>query len=281
MLSSVFFIIFNRILTISKFLFRIERDNFAKMKYFQIFISFLVLFYSVEISAQRSYNSLIHEGNRDFNQKNYESSSTNYLKAAELNQKDFTAHYNLGNALYKRKMYDEAKAEYEKAQKLAVNKPDKVASLYNMANSYMQTKNLDKAAELYKKSLKLDPTNESIRKNYEIAKLKQKQQQQNQKNADKNNQKEGENQQQNQNQNQQGEQPKQNAQPGGNSQQQQGNGENGNQPNQNNQEKNGNNLPKDLEKAIMNRVEDKEKETARRILNKNGYSIPESNEKDW
>jgi hypothetical protein len=47
--------------------------------------------------------------------------------------------------------------------------------------------------------------------------------------------------------------------------------------NQNNEGK----MPKNLENAILDKINEKEKETARRILNKNSYSMPESNEKDW
>ena len=38
---------------------------------------------------------------------------------------------------------------------------------------------------------------------------------------------------------------------------------------------------KDLQKLILERSANQEKETARKLLNKNAYSIPESNEKDW
>ena len=40
-------------------------------------------------------------------------------------------------------------------------------------------------------------------------------------------------------------------------------------------------MPKELENAILNKIGDKEKETAKRILNKDSYSMPQSNEKDW
>jgi DNA-dependent RNA polymerase auxiliary subunit epsilon len=40
-------------------------------------------------------------------------------------------------------------------------------------------------------------------------------------------------------------------------------------------------IPKDLQKLILERSANQEKETARKLLNKNAYSIPESNEKDW
>ena len=80
-------------------------------------------------SAQENYKTLVYKGNQQFDAKNYESSSSKYMEALKLNENEFMAHYNLGNSLYKRKMYDEAKAEFEKAEKLATTLPDKSASL--------------------------------------------------------------------------------------------------------------------------------------------------------
>ena len=140
----------------------------------------------------------------------------------------------------------------------------------------MQTNNSEKAAELYKKALKQDPYTESIRKNYEIAMLKEKEKQEKQK--QKNNSGGGgkdENKQENQG-NDKGNTPQNQA---GSGQQNKGEGE-GNDPNKNNNDNDGK-LPKDLENSILNRVENKERETAKRILNKNSYSMPQSNEKDW
>lgn len=225
-------------------------------------------------SAQESYNRLIFEGNKSFNQKDFETSSTKFREAAKLKNQDFASHYNLANSLYKSEKYEEAKAEYELAKKYAQTDADRMASSYNLGNVYMKTNQPEKAAEFYKQSLKKDPYNEQIRKNYEIAMLKEKekqnkQQQDQQKSGGGGN---GDNKDQNQNS-----KDGKNPQGGnGNSQQKQDNNGQGNQnkpdPNQ---------MPKDLQDAIMNRVSDKERETARRILNKNSYSMPESNEKDW
>ena len=244
-----------------------------KKLYILMFAIFLGLNF---ISAQENYNTLVYEGNRQFEKKNYEASSSKYMAAVKLNDKDFTAHYNLANSLYKREKYEEAQAEYQKAQALAQTLPDKSAALYNLGNTYMQTNNHEKAAEFYKQALKQDPYNETIRKNYEIAKLKEKEQQnqQNQKNngggggggKDKQESKDGK-----------GE--KQNGGQGGTEKGE--GGENGNNPDQNKNENNGSNIPKDQQNAILNRVENKERETARKILNKNSYSMPQSNEKDW
>lgn len=227
-------------------------------------------------SAQENYNTLVYKGNQQFDKENYETSSSKYMEAVKLNDKEFMAHYNLGNSLYKRKMFDEAKAEFEKAEKLANNLPDKSAALYNLGNTYMQQENSKKAADFYKQALKQDPYNESIRKNYEIAMLKEKEKEEQKKQKDNSGCGDGnENKDKNKGEDK-GDQPKQEA---GTGQKNKGDGD-GKDPNEN-KKPDPNKMPKDLEDAILNRVGNKERETAKRILNKNSYSLPESNEKDW
>ena len=242
-----------------------------------LFTSILLIFCTVFFSAQKSYNTLVFEGNKDFDKKNYEASSSKYMEAIKVNEKDFSAHYNLGNSLYKRKMFAEATAEYEKAEKLATTIPDKAAALYNLGNAHMQTNNSKKAAEFYKQALKQDPYNETIRKNYEIAMLKEKEKQE--ENKQKNNSGGGGGNDKNQDKNQGDEKGDTPQSQSGQGQQNKGEGE-GDDPNKNKNDNSGK-LPKDLENSILNRVENKERETAKRILNKNSYSMPQSNEKDW
>lgn len=242
-----------------------------------LFTSILLIFCTVFFSAQKSYNTLVFEGNKDFDKKNYEASSSKYMEAIKVNEKDFSAHYNLGNSLYKRKMFAEATAEYEKAEKLATTIPDKAAALYNLGNAHMQTNNSKKAAEFYKQALKQDPYNETIRKNYEIAMLKEKEKQE--ENKQKNNSGGGGGNDKNEDKNQGDEKGDTPQSQSGQGQQNKGEGE-GDDPNKNKNDNSGK-LPKDLENSILNRVENKERETAKRILNKNSYSMPQSNEKDW
>lgn len=238
-----------------------------------IFALFLILFSAGIVSAQKSYDALIYEGNKNFDQKNYDAATSKYADAIQKNGADFTAHYNLGNSLYKSEKYKEAKAEFEKADKLAANSPDKSAALHNLGNSYMKMKEPEKAAEFYKQSLKNNPYNEATRKNYEIAKLEQKQQEEQQKKG-----KQGEGK-DNKNKGEDGKSgdQKKSSQPNGNGEENKGDDADG----QNKKEDERGKLPKDLQDAILNRATNKEQETAKRILNKNAYSMPESNEKDW
>ena len=172
-------------------------------------------------------------------------------------------------------MFAEATAEYEKAEKLATTIPDKAAALYNLGNTHMQTNNTKKAAELYKQALKKDPYNETIRKNYEIAMLKEKEKQEESK--QKNNSGGGGGNDEDKDKNKGDEKGDTPQNQSGQGQKNKGEGE-GDDPNKND---NAGKMPKDLENSILNRVENKERETAKRILNKNSYSMPQSNEKDW
>lgn len=246
------------------------------MNWKPFFLALSAIFCTSFFSAQENYNILVHKGNQEFAKKNYEEASTQFMNAVKINEKDFSAHYNLGNSLYKRKMYEEAKAEYAKADQLAVSLPDKAAALYNLGNSHMQNNDSKKAAELYKQALKQDPRNESIRKNYEIAMLKEKEKEEQKK--DKNNSGGGgggKDQDKGENKGKEKGNTPDNQAGSGQKSKSEGDGEDPN--------KKGNDgkMPEDLENSIMNRVENKERETAKRILNKNSYSMPQSNEKDW
>lgn len=243
-----------------------------------IFLSLFVVFLGTTfLSAQKSYRTLVYEGNQKFNGKDYDGSSSKYVDAIKSNKKDFTAHYNLGNALYKNKKYEEAIAEFEKAKNLSQFQADKAAALHNLGNAYMQTNNPEKAADYYKQSLKQNPYSEATRKNFEIAKIKEKEKQQ-KKNKEDNSGKGGEGKDQQKNKDKNGESKDQN-QDQGSGQKNVGEGPNGNNPNPN--KNNEGKMPKELQNAILDKVGEKEKETAKRILNKNSFSLPPSNEKDW
>ena len=247
----------------------------------------------VTVKAQESLNTLIFRGNRSFDKQKYGEATSTFSEAVKKNEKDFGAHYNLGNSLYKIKKYDEAIAEYQKAQKNTNNKDEKAASYYNEGNAHLQNGDGEKAVNAYKNALKYDPDNEAILKNLQIAKKKQKQKdnKQNQQNQQQN-QQNNQNKNQDNNQYQQGDQNQENKnnntknQPNGNiGDQNKGKGNQGaekqNQKNEPQNPNDQNKIPKDLQKLILQRSANQERETAKKLLNKNGYYSPESNTKDW
>lgn len=247
----------------------------------------------IAVKAQESLNTLIFRGNRSFDKQKYGEATSTFSEAVKKNENDFGAHYNLGNSLYKIKKYDEAIAEYQKAQKNTNNKDEKAASYYNEGNAHLQNGDGEKAVNAYKNALKFDPDNEAILKNLQIAKKKQKQKdnKQNQQNQQQN-QQNNQNKNQDNNQNQQGDQNQENKnnntknQPNGNiGDQNKGKGNQGaekqNHKNEPQNPNDPNKIPKDLQKLILQRSANQERETAKKLLNKNGYYSPESNTKDW
>ena len=247
----------------------------------------------IAVKAQESLNTLIFRGNRSFDKQKYGEATSTFSEAVKKNEKDFGAHYNLGNSLYKIKKYDEAIAEYQKAQKITNNKDEKAASYYNEGNAHLQNGDGEKAVNAYKNALKFDPDNEAILKNIQIAKKKQKQKdnKQNQQNQQQN-QQNNQNKNQDNNPNQQGDQNQENKnnntknQPNGNiGDQNKGKGNQGaekqNQKSEPQNPNDPNKIPKDLQKLILQRSANQERETAKKLLNKNGYYSPESNTKDW
>ena len=247
----------------------------------------------IAVKAQESLNTLIFRGNRSFDKQKYGEATSTFSEAVKKNEKDFGAHYNLGNSLYKIKKYDEAIAEYQKAQKNTNNKDEKAASYYNEGNAHLQNGDGEKAVNAYKNALKYDPDNEAILKNLQIAKKKQKQKdnKQNQQNQQQN-QQNNQNKNQDNHQNQQGDQNQENKnnntknQPNGNiGDQNKGKGNQGaekqNQKSEPQNPNDPNKIPKDLQKLILQRSANQERETAKKLLNKNGYYSPESNTKDW
>lgn len=228
------------------------------------------LVFVMQVSAQVSSDVHTHRGNQSFEKGDFDDASYHYLKTLQDKSEDFRAQYNLGNTLYKKNQYSDAVSTYQKALKNAKTKEQKTATLYNLGNAYFKNKQQKEAVDSYKQALKIDPNNQTILKNLQIALQKKdsKQQQQEQ------------DQQQNNEQNKGGkENPMDMYAPENDkfkkeqqdSQKQEDNSNKKEEPNQ----------PKELEKELLQYIEERERHTAKRALGKQGYAQPQSNRKDW
>lgn len=242
----------------------------VKKKYF-LFLMVLLGFYSVK--AQSSYKLFMHEGNQYFEKGKFPEAKSKFSGAIEKSPNDFAAHYNLGNALYKEKKFAEARAEYEKALSFAKTKEEGLVAQYNLGNSLMKLDDSKGAAAAYKKALKIDPYQEEARRNYEIAMLKEKEKESKNNSGAGGGGNDGKNKSKEAQKDPNGKPSEGTGGEGGS-----GKGEDG--ENKGDAPK-GSQMPKNEQNALLNRVEGRESETARKILNKNTYSVPRSNEKDW
>ena len=129
----------------------------------------------------------VRTGNKDYDAKNYADAEANYKKALEKKNNMPEAIFNLGNAYYEQKRYDEALKQYQLAAQTNPDTAVKAKAYHNMGNIHLQQEKWEDAVKAYKSSLKLKPGDADTKYNlaYANAKLKE-QQSKDQQNKDKN-----------------------------------------------------------------------------------------------
>ena len=137
-------------------------------------------------SLAQKENTLLRQGNREFDKKEYKEAEKDYRKALELNKESLKGQFNLGTAVYKNNNFEESAKIYSN---LAGNKLDrdiKSKVYHNLGNSLLQSKEYEKSIDAYKNALMNDPKNKDTKYNLEYARMMlKKQQQQNKDNKDK------------------------------------------------------------------------------------------------
>lgn len=187
----------------------------------------IVLSFSINFAYAQHERKYIRQGTDEYLNKQYGNSEVSYQKALEKQPNSFEAQFNLGDAFYKQKKYDEATKEFTALADKTTNKQNLAKLYYNIGNSKLKKvekilseqkldeaiKQIDNSIAAYKNSLKNNPTNKEAKYNLAYAKKlkelleKQKQQNQNNKQNQQNkDNKQNQNQQNKDNQNQQNQQ---------------------------------------------------------------------------
>ncbi len=139
----------------------------------------VLLFIASTTFAQTAHKHL-RKGNAAYDDGNFTAAEESYRKALEQGDKTVKSPYNLGNAIFQQKRYDEALKHYENALTLTQSAPQKAKIHYNMGNTYIAQKEYEKGIESYKNALRLMPNDPSVQHNLSVAlRLKRQQQQQN------------------------------------------------------------------------------------------------------
>jgi len=143
-------------------------------KYTVLFISLLCLF-GLEASAQKE-RKFIRKGNGLFEGNEYENSEVEYRKALDKRINSYEAGFNLGDALYKQKKYDEALKQFQTLTVMEKD-PKKLGEIYhNIGNTLLMNRKIDESIEAYKESLRNFPDSKETKYNLEYARrMKQKQ----------------------------------------------------------------------------------------------------------
>ncbi len=255
-----------------------------KIKYCSLLFLFICIFSSGGILFAQSIRSSVNKGVDLYKEKKFVDSEVEFKKGLEKSPKNFQANFNLGDSYYKQGKYQAALRSYAAALSRTKNPVLKSKVYHNIGNALLKSKKIKQSIGAYADALKLNPTDNSTKYNlsYALSLLKhqnknQKQQNKNNKNNKnnkKNQNKQNQNKQNNKNQNKKNQQNKQ--------QNQQQNKENQNKQNQSKQNQMKppqNKISKAQAQAILNALNNNEKELQLKLRKMKGHPI--KIEKDW
>jgi len=152
----------------------------------------LILLVCIMVQAAIAFGQkekkFIHKGNELYLQKKYKEAEASYRQSVEKSKESVQGNFNLGDALFKQKKYDNAAKKFTDIASSSKDKQVKAQAYHNLGNSLMESKKLEESIAAYKKSLINNPKDDETRYNlaYAQEKLKQQQQQNKDKNKDKN-----------------------------------------------------------------------------------------------
>ena len=129
----------------------------------------------------------IREGNKFYESGKSVDAETSYRKALEMDKNSYKATFNLGDALYQQKKFDEAARQFEVAASETDNKDDRAKAYHNLGNSLFQQQKLKESIDAYKHALRNNPKDMETKYNlsYAMNLLKEQEQQQNNQDQDK------------------------------------------------------------------------------------------------
>ena len=159
--------------------------KFNRKSFFYILI---LLFFSFSGFGQKDVK-LLRQGNKLYDEGKYKEAEMDYRKALEINKESDKGKFNLGDAVYQEKNFNEATKIFEDLSGRQLDKSTKAKVLHNYGNSLLETKQYEQSIAAYKNSLLNDPADKDTKYNLEYArsmlKKQQQQQQQQNKNQDK------------------------------------------------------------------------------------------------
>lgn len=155
-------------------------------RYIKLFIIglFSVLIPQIGANAQsvRNERKAITEGNKLFVERKFKESAEKYQEAIKINEASAVGHYNLGLAQIKqvsnpqdttpknKELLDNARKNLNAVASLGMHKPGLASKAnYNLGNLAFNSKDFKNAVLYYKQALRINPNDESARKNLRIA----------------------------------------------------------------------------------------------------------------
>ncbi len=156
----------------------------------------MILFVWITASQAQNERKFVRQGNKYYEAANKDTSRIDtvqfnkaeieYLKALEKKPDDAKWNFNLADALYKQKKFDQSAEKFQEIADKTTNKIEKSRALHNLGNSYLMKNKLDESISAYKDALRNNPKDLETKYNLLYAmNMKKKQQDQQKKDQDK------------------------------------------------------------------------------------------------
>jgi tetratricopeptide (TPR) repeat protein len=96
-------------------------------------------------------------GNGEYEKQQFTEAEASYRKALDIKNNMPEATFNLGDAVYEQKRYDDAQKQFQLSAKTNPDPSVKAKAYHNLGNTFLQQKKWEDAIGAYKNSLKLNP----------------------------------------------------------------------------------------------------------------------------
>ena len=132
-------------------------------------------------SFAQKERKLIREGNSFYEKGKFKEAEMNYRKALDANKNSTRGLFNLGDAVYQQKNFEESSKIFGNLAGSKLPSTDKANVFHNLGNSLLEAKDYEKSILAYQNALLNNPSDMDTKYNLEYAKLMMKKQQQQQK----------------------------------------------------------------------------------------------------
>ncbi len=156
------------------------------MRWIKIIFIYSLVMVAMNTFAQKE-RKYIRQGNKEFENANFENSEVSYRKAVDLEEKKtHKPAFNVGDALYMQEKYEDAIEQFNSLADVEVSKEEKAKVYHNLGNSLLQSNKLQESIEAYKNALRNNPNDMETKYNLAYAQKKLEEQQQQDQNQDQN-----------------------------------------------------------------------------------------------
>lgn len=122
--------------------------------------------------AQGAGRRQIAEGNKHYAENKFDEANDKYRDAEVANPESPIVHFDIGDALYKKRKYEEALQAYQKTLQKSDDPQLQAQAYYNSGNTYFRLNKWQESLQSYQEALKLNPNDQDAKYNLEYVRAK-------------------------------------------------------------------------------------------------------------